>query len=324
MLGELCVTHGFSAEAIGFFELALKRGERDGETLDPGQRAEAMLTLAVLYKGKDDNRCDELLGDIESSDEFMDVGLEFRIRFAIAERLVERGQLEDALRQLDHLANAYPGIPPDYRSVLAHRTRARVYRSKRFLDSAAACHGPMVAQLSSLMGTSQPATLEEEEKEAVAVAETIRVPAAVTLLRDCFAVKSASLGTHPSVFQTQFRLAALLDGFVEYEEADVHFEKAMTGMEGLLGEYHPAYLDAKEELALCFAWRAQRAGLMGEKERGRELRDDALGILRDVASAKGEVGMDAQGTRMKVKEVEEAETYGLVWGETMVEKGGYR
>lgn len=310
VLGELCVTHGFHTEAIGFFELALKRGERDGETLDAGQRAEAMLALAALYKGRDDDRCDELLGDIELSDEFMDAGLEFRIKFAIAERLVERGQLDDALTHLDRLAKAYPGIPPDYRSVLAHRARARVYRSKRFFDSAAACHAPIAAQFSSLMGASHPATLEEEEKEAVAVAETIRAPAAVTLLRACFSIKSASLGTHPSVFETQFRLAALLDGLFEYDEADAHFEEAMTGMEGLMGEYHTAYLDAKEELALCLAGRAERAGLTGEKETRRELRRDALGILRDVALAKGELGVDAEGTRMKVEEVEETEAMG--------------
>lgn len=236
VLGELCVTHGFPTEAAGFFELALKRGERDGETLDAGQRAEAMLTLAALYKGRDDDRCDEILGAIELSDEFMDAGVEFRIRFAVAERLFERGQLEDALTQLERLANAYPGITPDYRSVLAHRARARVYRSKRFLDSAAACHVPIAAQFSFLMGASHPATLEEEEKEAVAAAETLRAPAAVTLLRACLAVKTTSLGTHPSVFETQFRLAALLDALSEYEEADAHFDEAVTGMEGLLGE----------------------------------------------------------------------------------------
>lgn len=307
VLGEFCVTHGFSTEATGFLELALKRGERDGETLDAGQRSEAMLALATLYKGSDDDKCDQLLRGIELSDEFMDTGLEFGARYAIAERLAERGQLEDALTELDRLAIAYPGIPPSYRSVLAHRTLGRVYRCKGFLDSAAACHGPITAQFSSLMGASHPATLEEDEKEAIAAGETIRAPTAVTLMRACFAVKSASLGSHPSVLQTQFRLAALLDGLFEYEEADSHFEEALTGMEGLLGEHHPGYLDAKEELALCLAWRAQRAGLTGDKKREATLKGDALGILRDIASAREEAGMDPKGARTKAKEVEEAE-----------------
>src|SRR5699024_5309328 len=67
VVGEFCVTHGLSTEATGFLELALKRGERDGETLDGGQRSEAMLALATLYKGSDDDKCDQLLRDIELS-----------------------------------------------------------------------------------------------------------------------------------------------------------------------------------------------------------------------------------------------------------------
>lgn len=315
VLGELCVTHGYSTEAIGFLELALMRGQRDREILDARQRAEATLSLAALYKGRDDDRCDELLASIELSDELMDTELDFRISLAITERLVERGQLDDALTRLDQLVNGSLGTHPDNRSVLAHSALAHVYRSKGFLDSAAACHGPIARQFGSLMGPSHPATLEEEEAEAVALAETIRGPAAVASLRACLAVKAISLGTHPSVLETQFRLAVLLDGLLEYEEADALFEGAMQGMAGLLGEYHPAYLDAKEELALCFAGRAQRAAaLTRDKGEEEELRGDALGILRDVVCVREELGMDVGGTMGRLREVEEADGFVLGGG----------
>ena len=262
-----------------------------------------MLALAMLYKGRDSERCDELLGDIELPDDFMDVDLIFRIRLAIAERLVERDQLDDAAVQLSSLTSEYPGTTPDQRSVLAHRALARVYDKKGFSDSAALCHGSIARQFRALLGDAHPLTLEKKETEAVALAETIRMSAALASLRASLAMKDATLGTHPSIYATKFRLAVLLYGELEYKEADELFDEAMVGMETWLGGHHPLFLDAKEELAACFAGRAQRTGVGGKVEKERTLEGHAVGLLGDVLCARREIGMDTSRTEERLRDI---------------------
>lgn len=304
VLGELCVTQGYRAQAVEFFEVALGRGERDGESFDAAQGASVKLSLAMVYKAGGDSRCDGVLGGIELCDGAMDSSLEFRMRFAQAERLIEKGQLDDALTELDHLSGTYPGNPIDHGSVPVHKAQALVYKMKRFLETSANTHAPIAGAYGALFGPCHPATLREEESWALALTETIRVGAAVSSLGSCLAAWSVMLGHHPAVYEAQFRLAVLLDGMLEYEEADELFLMSLVGMEGCLGEYHPAYLGAKEVLGGCFLGRARRAGMRGEKGAEEEMMGFVRGLLRDVVVSRGEVGMDAGRAGKGLAEVE--------------------
>ena len=305
VLGELCVTQGFCAQAVGFFEVALERGGRDEKSLDAAQGASVMLSLATLYKAGDDARCDEVLGGVELCDGAMDAGLEFKVRFARAERLIEKGQLDDALAELDRLSGTYPGSPAGFGSIPVHRALARVYKKKGFLESSATCHASITNEYRALFGLCHMATLREEEGWALALAGTLRVDEAMGSLSCCMAAKAAILRVHPGPYEAQFRLAVLSDGMLKYDEADALFSGALVGMEGCFGEYHPGYLDTKETLGGCFLGRARRSGLKGEKGVEGEMMGFAGGLLKDVVVARAEVGIAAGRAEERLAEVEE-------------------
>ncbi|SPN98777.1 uncharacterized protein DNG_01818 [Cephalotrichum gorgonifer] len=318
VLGELCVTQGFPVQAISFFELALREDALGEAGLDSAPRAEAMFSLAMLYEGVNGARCDELLEGIELRDEAgeaEDAGeanLEYRARLAKAERLLARGHSEDALAQFQWLANTYSfsaPLPVNSGFVPALRRLAGLYGEKGHPESAAECRTSVVALYRSLLGPSHPSTLEEEERRALALAETASHHAALGLLEGCLAMRAAvgaNAGErHPDMSVTRFRIAVLLDSCLEYEKADGWFLDGLVGMEGVLGEYHPVYLDAKEKLGACFRGRAERAEVwdVGGSERARELAGVAADIFQDVVSAREEVSMDAGRTRNRLGEV---------------------
>lgn len=305
ILGEHCVIQGFGAQAVGFFEAALGRGGRDGVSLDAAQGASVMLSLATLYKAGDDARCDEVLGGVELCHGAMGAGLEFKVRFAQAERLIEKGQLDDALAELDRLSGTYPGCPTGFGTIPVQRALARVYKKKRFLESSATCHASITNEYRALFGLCHMATLREEEDWALALAGTLRVDEAMASLSCCMAAKAAILRVHPVPYEAQFRLGLLSDGMLKYEEADVLFSGALVGMEACFGEYHPRYLDAKEALGGCFLGRARRAGLRGERGVEGEMMGFAAGLLRDVVVARAEVGIAAGRAGERLAEVEE-------------------
>ena len=235
----------------------------------------------------------------------MDPGLEFRVRFAQAERLIERGQLDDGLTVLDRLTSTYPENPTGLGSIHVHRSLARVYKKKGFHESSATCHAVITNEYRALFGPCHLATLREEESWALALAETLRVGEAMVSLSCDMTALAAILRIHPSAYEMQFQLALLNDGMLKYEEADELFSGALVGMEGCLGEYHPGYLDAKEALGLCFLGRARRAGRMGEKGVEGEMMGIAGGLFRDVVASRGEVGIEAGRAGKRLAEVEE-------------------
>lgn len=206
------------------------------------------------------------------------------------------------------------------RHILALHSLAVILRMAGRLDDASAAYARLHPLYASHLGPAHPTVLDTLEEHAHALQDTLHMLDAVPVLERTLTAKTASLGPkHPSVLLAQAHLAALRQTLLNYDAADSLYRTALPAMEEHLGESHEAYLGAKENLALSFWARADAtdaaaeavvAATGGVRKRGgdpavQEMRQWAIGLMRDVLRVREDVGMgiEAEATRERLEDM---------------------
>ena len=321
LIGHLAASQGDASLAINWHEFTLRRNtairSSSSSSLDPVQDLETILSLSQLCKQSGDiPRYNELIRSIHLTNDILATNpdLFFRTRLARATHLAENNLLGHAALELDDLSRIYPAddAPSSAskltrsRHILALHSLSVILKLAGRTDEASAIYArlhPLYA--AHLPSPSHPTVLDTLEEHAHALQEgsALHILDAQNILQRTLRVKTTSLGpSHPSVLLAQTHLAGLYESILDYASSEDLYERALPRMEDVLGEHHVAYLAAKENLALSYWSRAQgdeKKG--GEKEEG-EMKEWAVGLLRDVLRGREEIGMvgEAEGTRERL------------------------
>lgn len=249
VLGQVCMMQGALDQAIGCFELSLRRGSKE---MDMRARAEATLSLSSLLQrlGKF-NRSREILADLNIDS--IDQAVGFRVALARASATAAQGELANAGDQYEKLELEQEAAlgPTDLATVGTVQQLASTLERLGKLEEAQALYRRVYLSYQNMYGQNDRMTLEALEDLANICKESFAIDEAETLYKQSVDIRTRALGAdHPQTAYALQNLAVIDDLRSRYIDSKLKYQHALNIITPTLGKAHPLYTTTMENMAL--------------------------------------------------------------------------
>ncbi|TQV92059.1 Tetratricopeptide repeat protein [Cordyceps javanica] len=247
VLGNVCMTQGAVAQAIGCFKLALQHAD----SMEPLEKIQTSLSLSQLLEqcGQTDQSIKVLTTlHLESVDE----ALSFRVALAKATANVARGEFseaEDQFEVLEHEQEEALG-PVHAETVGTIQMLAHTLRRMGRVQDAHVLYRRVYTSYQNIFGHGHPMTLGSLDDLAEMSREVFAVDEAEALLTQSIDIKTRCLGLkHPRTALAIQSLAEIDDLLARYPAAQAKYKKALDMLSPTLGRAHPDCVLTMENMA---------------------------------------------------------------------------
>lgn len=259
VLGNVCMTQGALAQAIGCFELALRQ-DAGMETL---QRIQTSISLSQLLEREGNSQKSlEILKSIDM--ESIDQALGFRVARARASATAacgELGRAEDQYKTLEHEQEQILG-PTHAETVGTVQMLAATLERLEKLGDAQILYRRVYQSYQYTFGQGHPMTLGSLDDLANISKAVFATEDAENLYKQSIDIKTRYLGAdHPRTAFAIQNLATMDDLRGRYSEAKQKYIKALEIMRPTIGPSHPHYTLTLKNLARSLHHHGQILGL---------------------------------------------------------------